>query len=169
VRPHARHPVSEDREQRRALLPAKEILMRPEVPEVHDEARRSAIEADIGCCVERFYDKGLADPLLGPVFSAIEGLDGHLEIIKSFWSRALLGTERYQGHPYAAHVNLPIEPEHFESWLNLFTETARETLPEPQAGQAIAIATHMSQCFGAGLFPFTGADGRPSRVPPPRM
>jgi hemoglobin len=140
--------------------------MRFDVPEVCGEAQRIAIEAAIGCCVERFYQKGLADPLLGPVFSAIEDLNGHLEIIKNFWSRALLGTERYQGQPYAAHVNLPIELEHFESWLGLFAETARETLPEPQAGQAIAIAGHISQCFQAGLFPFTGTDGKPSRVPP---
>lgn len=137
------------------------------IPEVSGEAQRQAIEAAIGRCVDSFYAKGLADPALGPIFSAIDGLDAHLEIIKSFWSRALLGTERYHGHPYTAHVRLAIEPEHFESWLTLFSETARETLPKLQAEQAVGIATHMSQCFQAGLFPFTGADGRPSRLPPP--
>ncbi len=109
----------------------------------------------------------MADPLLGPLFtSAIPDLPGHLNIIKNFWSRSLLGTERYQGHPYPVHTNLPIEPEHFQRWLALFIESAQETLPQPQAGQAIAKASHMAQCFEAGMFPFTGANGKPSRHPP---
>ncbi|HUI22177.1 MAG TPA: group III truncated hemoglobin [Methylocella sp.] len=137
-----------------------------ENPQIHDEAQKSAIEAAISDCVERFYAKGLADPLLGPVFGAISDLPGHLEIIKSFWSRSLLGTERYQGHPYPVHTSLPIEPEHFQRWLRLFTESARETLPEAQAGQAVAQASHMTECFQAGLFPFTDSKGKPSRLPP---
>jgi hemoglobin len=88
-----------------------------------------------------------------------------MAIVAKFWSRALLNTERYQGQPFAAHINLPIEPEHFTRWLELFSETAAEALPETQAEQAIARAAHMTQCFQAGLFPFTGADGKPSRVP----
>jgi hemoglobin len=120
----------------------------------------------ISNCVRLFYSKGLNDPLLGPVFSAISDLPGHLTIIENFWSRSLLGTERYQGHPYPVHTSLQIEPEHFQRWLELFTESARETLPKVQAEQAVAQATHMAECFQAGIFPFTGADGRPSRLPP---
>jgi hemoglobin len=136
-----------------------------EFPEIHDDAERAAIEAAITACVRRFYDKGLADPLIGPVFSAIPDLDGHLAIIANFWSKSLLRTERYEGQPFAVHINLPIEPQHFARWLELFVETARETLPATQAEQAIAKATHMAQCFQGGLFPFTDADGRPSRHP----
>ena len=141
--------------------------MQLEIPKIPDEAQRAAIENAISDCVQRFYAKGLADPLLGPVFtSAIPDLPGHLDIIKNFWSRSLLGTERYQGHPYPVHTSLRIEPEHFQRWLDLFIESARETLPEPQADQAVAKASHMAQCFEAGIFPFTGADGKPSRLPP---
>lgn len=123
-------------------------------------------EAAISACVRRFYEKGADDPLLGPVFAkTIPQLEPHLEIVSNFWSHALLGTTRYQGTPFAAHVNLPIEPEHFARWLALFVETAKETMPEPLAGQAIARAQHMTQCFQSGLFPFTGKDGKPSRVP----
>jgi len=88
----------------------------------------AAIEIAISDCVQRFYAKGLADPLLGPIFSAIPDLPAHLEIIKNFWSRSLLGTERYQGHPYPVHTSLRIEPEHFQRWLELFIESTRETL-----------------------------------------
>jgi hemoglobin len=144
----------------------QEKMMQLNLPEIRDEAQRAAIEMAISNCVRLFYTKGLADPLLGPVFSAIPELPTHLEIIENFWSRSLLGTERYQGHPYSVHTNLPIEPEHFQRWLELFTESARETLPKPQAEQAVAQASHMAQCFQAGMFPFTGADGKPSRLPP---
>lgn len=137
-----------------------------EFPEVHDETEKASIETAIGACVRAFYAKGLADPLIGPVFSAISDLEHHLTIIENFWSKSLLRTERYEGHPFPVHMNLPIEPEHFSRWLELFVETARETLPATQAEQAIAKAAHMSQCFQGGLFPFTGADGQPSRLPP---
>lgn len=55
-------------------------------PEILDEVQRAAIELVISDCVQRFYAKGVADPLLGPVFtSAIPDLPAHLEIIKNFW------------------------------------------------------------------------------------
>ena len=140
--------------------------MQLEIPKIHDEAQRAAIETAISACVQSFYAKGMTDPLLGPIFGAIPDLQGHLVIIKDFWSRSLLGTERYQGHPYPVHTSLPIEPGHFQRWLELFIESAQKTLPLPQASQAIAKASHMAQCFEAGIFPFTGTDGKPSRLPP---
>jgi hemoglobin len=136
-------------------------------PPVKDETQRAAIEDAIGQCVQAFYEKGIRDPLLRSVFvNSIPDLESHLKIVRDFWSRSLLGTERYEGQPFAAHVKLPIEPEHFKRWLELFVETARETLPDTQAEQAVAKATHMTQCFQSGLFPFTGPDGKPSRSPP---
>ncbi len=141
--------------------------MQFDFPKIQDEAQKAVIEDAIDRCVHVFYEKGLRDPLLGSIFSnSIPDLESHIQIVRNFWSKSLLGTERYEGLPFAAHVKLPIEPEHFQRWLELFIETARETLPETQAEQAIAKASHMTQCFQSGLFPFTGADGRPSRLPP---
>jgi hemoglobin len=141
--------------------------MQFDFPKIQDEAQRATIEDAIGHCIHAFYEKGIRDPLLGSIFAnSIPDLESHIQIVRNFWSKSLLGTERYEGQPFAAHVNLPIEPEHFNRWLELFVESARETLPETQAEQAIAKATHMAQCFQSGLFPFTGADGKPSRLPP---
>lgn len=134
-------------------------------PKVHDEGERATIETAITNCVRSFYAKGAEDPLIGPVFARIPNLEDHLGVIENFWSKTLLHTERYEGFPYAVHTKLPIEPQHFARWLELFTETARETLPTTQAEQAVAKAAHMTQCFQAGLFPFTDAEGQPSRVP----
>ncbi len=104
--------------------------------------------------------------MLGPVFAnSIADLDRHIEIVRDFWSRSLLHTERYKGHPFPVHIHLPIEPAHFQRWLELFVEAAKETLPGTQAEQAIAKASHMAQCFQSGMFPFKGVDGQPSRTP----
>lgn len=123
------------------------------------------LEAAIRDCIRKFYGKGKKDALLGPIFGNIPELEEHMVVIADFWSKSLLGTTRYDGHPFAAHVHLPVEPEHFVRWLELFGETAREILPAQQAQQAITKAQHMTQCFQSGLFPFTGKDGKPSRAP----
>jgi hemoglobin len=123
-------------------------------------------EAAIAACVETFYARALADDALGPMFrEAIDDLPAHLQVIRDFWSNALLGTKRYAGSAYAAHAKLPIEWPHFDRWLALFEAAARETLPAELAERALARARHMTQSFRVGLFPFHGPDGQPSRTP----
>ena len=75
--------------------------------------------------------------------------------ICDFWSRILLGTERYAGSPYPVHTRLPVQPEHFERWLALFREAAVEFLPPASAEIAIGKAEMMANSFRAGLFTFT--------------
>jgi len=122
------------------------------------------IERAIVACVRRFYDKAHADPLLGPVMTgSIRDLDRHIATVSDFWSRTLLGTDRYQGRPFPAHVALPIAPEHIDRWVALFAETAMETLPGLKAAQAIAKSQQMAACLKAGLFPFQEKDGHLAR------
>jgi hemoglobin len=124
------------------------------------------LEIAIERCVEVFYARAIGHPQLGPMFvKAIPNLPEHLRIVRDFWSHALLGTSRYLSSPYNAHTHLPIDFEHFEQWLSLFAEAARETLPAEYAEKAVAKAEHMTKSFKAGLFPFTNADGSPSRTP----
>ncbi|MGB8279036.1 MAG: group III truncated hemoglobin [Methylovirgula sp.] len=124
------------------------------------------LEDAIMACVRRFYGEAQQDPLLGPVFAAsVHDWEIHYRTIADFWSRALLGTERYKGHPFPLHTNLPVEPEHFERWLALFAEAAETCLPPDLAEKAMAKANHMAESFKAGIFPFTDAQGRPSRLP----
>ncbi|MEJ1960068.1 MAG: group III truncated hemoglobin [Gammaproteobacteria bacterium] len=112
-------------------------------------------EKEISDLVDSFYARARAHPQLGPLFNgAIADWPDHLRVIRDFWSGALLGTERYKRHAYPAHVNLPIRLEHFDQWLELFREAARETLPEEAAVRAIARAEHMTESFRRGLFPF---------------
>ena len=136
-------------------------------PDLVGQALEDAeIEAAIEACVRTFYAKGRNDDLLGPVFnSAVADWERHFKRIQDFWSRMLLGTSRYSGHPYPAHVHLPVEPEHFLRWVGLFEETARETLDPALAEKAISRARHMSVSFQAGIFPFKDKHGRPSWLP----
>jgi hemoglobin len=126
------------------------------VGEDHISANSAAeIEVAIEKCVRLFYARAHADPLLGPVMTAaIPDFERHIRTICDFWSRALLGTERYQGRAFPVHARLPIRPEHFQRWLGLFAEAVGSELPAPQATAAIDKAQHMAKSFMAGLFPF---------------
>jgi|SRR6516164_8168228 hemoglobin len=129
----------------------------------HDLA---AQQEAIGTCVREFYSKARKDDLLGPIFNdKVHDWDVHLRVVANFWSNALLGTGGYKGSPFVHHMNLPIELEHFTRWLALFEETALATLPPALAAKALAKANHMAESFKAGIFPFQGPDGKPSRRP----
>ncbi|WP_228259646.1 group III truncated hemoglobin [Siculibacillus lacustris] len=123
------------------------------------------IETAIVRMVRRFYAGWTDDALLAPILAALPEPEAHLAVIVDFWSRQLLGTERYQGKPFPPHWALKIEPAHFDRWMALFAEAARAELPADTAEQAITKAGHMSVAFQAGLFPLRGPDGRPMRLP----
>ena len=123
------------------------------------------IEAAIERLVRRFYEKGDVDDLLGPIFRAIPKLEEHLGVIIDFWSRQLIGSDRYNGRPFPPHWKLDLTPEHFDRWMLLFGETAHEELPADLAAKAIEKAGHMSSAFQAAMFPLRGPDGRPMRLP----
>jgi len=84
-------------------------------------------EAMLGDLVHRFYGKVRVDPVLGPIFEArITDWAPHLERMTAFWSSVALMTGRYHGAPVPGHAGLPVTWAHFERWLALFRETARE-------------------------------------------
>ena len=94
------------------------------------DVRAAEVEEAIKTCVREFYGKARQDPLLGPIFNeTVVDWEVHLRVIANFWSKVLLQTDRYNGSPFVLHMNLPIEPEHFERWLALFEETVKATLP----------------------------------------
>jgi hemoglobin len=55
--------------------------------------------------------------------------------------------------------------EAFDDWLAVFESAANDELASKDAREAIRIAHHMANSFKAGMFPFTDAEGRPSRTP----
>lgn len=114
---------------------------------------RPATEEDIAELVRRFYQRASADASLQTIFeSVIDDWDSHHRIVTDFWSHVLLGTDRYHGSPYPQHARLRLRLEHFDTWLELFRQTAQEVLPISAAELAIARAEHMAESFKVGMF-----------------
>ncbi|TDK41330.1 group III truncated hemoglobin [Antarcticimicrobium luteum] len=96
--------------------------------------------------VHRFYDKVRGDAVLGPIFEArIADWQPHLERMVAFWSSVALMTGRYHGAPVPAHMHLPVRWAHFDRWLALFRETAREICTPEGADHVIERAERIAR------------------------
>lgn len=96
--------------------------------------------------VHRFYERVRDDSLLGPIFSErIADWTPHLERMVAFWSSVALMTGRYHGRPVPAHIPLPVNASHFERWLALFRDTARETCTPEGAAHVIERAERIAR------------------------
>jgi hemoglobin len=96
-------------------------------------ARTGITEQMIERLVHEFYAKVRADETLAPVFDArIHDWEPHLKQMCAFWSSVALMTGRYHGTPMVKHMPLPVDADHFDRWLELFEQTAREVCP-PEA------------------------------------
>lgn len=119
----------------------------------------SQIQADTGideAMIERlvraFYDRVRGDPVLGPIFAQkIADWEPHLERMFAFWSSVTLMSGRYHGKPMAKHQPLPIDAEHFDRWLALFTETARAVCPPAAAERFIQSSQRIAESLELGI------------------
>jgi len=112
-----------------------------------------ASREDIDALMVRFYGRAMSDPVIGRLFTAVAQLDleHHLPVIGDFWESTLFGSGVYSKHrrnPLLIHEELdrksPLEPHHFQRWLDLFTSSVDESFAglradyAKQRGQAIA-------------------------------
>lgn len=105
-------------------------------------------EEHIASLVDHFYDKVQADDLIGPVFNAIvTNWDEHKRLLTRFWCSVALRAGTYRGNPMSQHKPLPIGPEHFERWLELW----RQTVPEIMGADASALMIQFAERIGRGL------------------
>jgi hemoglobin len=117
-------------------------------------------EEEISTLVETFYAKVRLDEEIGPIFNAIvDDWPHHLAKLKDFWSTVMLTTRRYKGDPMMTHLQLPLDPNHFQRWLALFAETANETLSPNHAAIIIQKSHRIAENFKAGI---AYKQGRPS-------
>lgn len=115
-------------------------------------ARTGIDEAMIRTLVHGFYDRVRRDALLGPVFdSRIDDWEPHLERMCAFWSSVALATGRYRGQPMARHLPLPVDGRHFDRWLALFEQTARELCPPVAAAHFITAAHRIAESLELGI------------------
>jgi hemoglobin len=122
-----------------------------------DAIERTGItEEMIGELVTRFYGRVREDDLLGPIFAVVQNWDEHLTKLRDFWSSIVLMSGRYHGSPMRAHMPLGLVGDHFDRWLDLFEQTAREVCPPAAASlfidraRRIADSFEMASATGAG-------------------
>jgi hemoglobin len=69
----------------------------------------------------------------------------------AFWSSLILHTGRYHGQPMAKHMPLAVDARHFDRWLALFEETAREICPSVAAERFIERARRVAESLELGV------------------
>jgi hemoglobin len=120
---------------------------------------RTGIDEDmIECLIRAFYRRVQQDPLIGPVFAErIADWEPHLQRMFAFWSSVVLMSGRYHGQPMSKHLPLPIDGRHFDRWLVLFEETARELTPPAAAEHFVTAARRIGESLELGM---AGAAGK---------
>jgi hemoglobin len=133
------------------------------------EERRAAIvaltqeetgidETMIEALIRAFYARVRQDPLLAPIFeSRISNWEPHLDMMFAFWSSLTLQTGRYHGQPMAKHMRLAVDSNHFDRWLALFEETARDLCPPAAAERFIERARRVAESLELGVASANGA------------
>lgn len=113
---------------------------------------------DIKLLVDEFYIKVRKDALLANVFNTIirDNWPEHLEKMYGFWQTVLFHEVAYRGNPFAHHVNLPAQEEHFNRWLFLFTETVDEHFRGDKALEAKMRANKIAEMFQFKIKQFHG-------------
>jgi hemoglobin len=100
--------------------------------------------------------------LLGPIFnSAVTNWDHHIAQISDFWSSMMLKTGRYNGRPMRPHLVLPLKGEHFDRWLLLFEQTAREIFPAEVTEAFLIRARRIADSFEMGVASVRGEIAAP--------
>jgi hemoglobin len=104
---------------------------------------------DIKLLVNTFYNKVREDNLIGPIFN--ERIQNrwpeHLAKMYTFWQTVLLGEHTYYGSPFPPHAQLPVEGQHFQRWLFLFSQTLNELFTGEKAKEAMWRADKMAEMF----------------------
>ena len=116
-------------------------------------ADRTGIDdAMIERLVRGFYARVRDDDLIGPVFAArITDWEPHLQRMCAFWSSVALMSGIYHGSPMAMHMRLPVDAAHFDRWLALFEETAREICPPVAAEHFVERAQRIGESLELGI------------------
>ena len=106
-------------------------------------------QEEIQLLVNTFYGRVRQNELIGPIFEERiqDNWQVHLEKMYRFWGSILLDENSYSGHPFAPHVKLPIQKEHFETWLKIFTSTVDELFEGEVAEEAKLRAKTIAHIF----------------------
>ncbi|WP_218062898.1 group III truncated hemoglobin [Arthrobacter sp. SDTb3-6] len=97
---------------------------------------------DILHLVRTFYTRAFADRLIGPIFTEVVHMDlaRHMPIMADFWQTVLFKASLYSRNALAIHFDIhakaPLGLEHFNRWLQLWTNTVDELFAGEKAEMA---------------------------------
>lgn len=102
--------------------------------------------SDIEKLILHFYAELLKDKEMQHVFHGLD-FEKHVPNIVAFWAFVLLDEEGYKTNVFDKHLHLPIKPEHFDFWLNTFTQAVNSLFAGEKANLAISRATVLAFTF----------------------
>ncbi|HMV23885.1 MAG TPA: group III truncated hemoglobin [Saprospiraceae bacterium] len=104
---------------------------------------------DIQLMVDSFYGRIRQDEMLGPVFNNViqDKWPAHLEKMYRFWETVLLDKHSYYGAPFVPHAKLPVQKEHFDRWIDLFSATVDTFFHGEKAERAKWQGNRMAEMF----------------------
>lgn len=97
---------------------------------------------DILHLVGTFYSRAFADELIGPIFTDVVHMDlvRHMPIMADFWQTVLFKAGLYSRNALAIHFDVhakaPLGLDHFNRWLQLWTNTVDELFSGGKAEMA---------------------------------
>lgn len=112
-----------------------------------------ADRADVVKLVETFYTRAFADPLIGHIFTDVVHMDlpRHMPIMADFWQTVLFKAGLYNRNALAIHFDIhakePLTLEHFNRWLQLWTNTVDDLF----AGEKAELAKVQAHLIGGSL------------------
>ena len=118
---------------------------------------------DVKLLVNTFYGKVQKDSLIGPIFNGViqDRWPEHLEKMVRFWQTVLLGEQTYFGGPFPPHAKLPINQQHFDTWLRLWHETVDGNFAGEKADEAKWRGEKMAAIFMSKIEYYRGNSAKP--------
>ncbi|GAB2827023.1 group III truncated hemoglobin [Ferruginibacter profundus] len=124
-----------------------------------------ASRADIETLIISFYEKVKQDATIGFIFTDVVKIDWahHIPVIVDFWESILLDNPVYKKNAMEMHYDLnkkiPLQKEHFESWMQLFAATIDELF---EGKIATAAKVRAQSIAGVMLFKMSNANNNHS-------
>ena len=118
---------------------------------------------DVKKVVDCFYDKVRNDEQLKDVFNNViqDRWPAHLEKMYRFWQTILFDEHTYFGSPFPPHAKMPIDENHFETWLSIFNETVDFLFSGKKADEAKWRAGKMAVMFVSKLNYYRNRSAQP--------
>lgn len=113
--------------------------------------------ADLEHLLKEFYAVAMTDKEIGHFFTRVVPLDleAHLPVITDFWEKVLFTKPIYFGNPMAVHQHLheksPFVKEHFDRWLEIWTNTVDRLFAGETADKAKEKAATIAKAMHTAL------------------